>query len=160
MVCPLPAPSPRPPPNLLLYISAVTLLYLCNKEFSGFRSISLRSWCSGTWSVLHPLIPAHRALQTCVRTAGGGGRHTFWMAGMVPGTPRALTGSPGPWGPFQLGMPLSPGGCRLLGQACHLGLLAGTLDELARGWGWPGEESRVPAGWPKVSASPPQKSQE
>lgn len=81
MVCPLPAPSPRPPPNLLLYISAVTLLYLCNKEFSGFRSISLRSWCSGTWSVLHPLIPAHRALQTCVRTAGVGGQAHFLDGG-------------------------------------------------------------------------------
>lgn len=83
--CPAPAPSPRPPPNLLLYISAVTLLYLCNKEFSGFRSILLRSWCSGPLSVLYPLTPApHRALQTCVRTArgrGGTGTLSGWGAG-------------------------------------------------------------------------------
>lgn len=43
---PVGVPAPTPPPNLLLYISAVTLLYLCNKDFSGFRLVLLCGWWS------------------------------------------------------------------------------------------------------------------
>lgn len=48
---------PMPLPNLLLYISAVMLLYLCNKDFSGFRFVLLCGW----WS------PPHTFTQTRCR---------------------------------------------------------------------------------------------
>lgn len=45
---------PPPRPHLIYCISAVTLLCLCNKEFSGFRSISLCGWCFRPRPPHHP----------------------------------------------------------------------------------------------------------
>lgn len=64
-------PVPQPPPNLLLYISALMLLYLCNKEFSGFRfvSVSLVLW------PLRVLCPPHPSPRSPYPSPGEGRPH-------------------------------------------------------------------------------------
>lgn len=62
----VPRAAPTPPPNLLLYISAVTLLYLCNKDFSGFRFVLLCDW----WS---PHIPLPKSGVAVSGSPGGRG---------------------------------------------------------------------------------------
>lgn len=117
--CPVPS---RPPPNLLLYISAVMLLYLCNKEFSGFRPASFCDWgwgsspqVQGTIGRLPPPRPSPptRLSSPAVGLLGwevrrdshglgrgsGGWRRPGWLSewwAQFPSVPSALTGSPQP----------------------------------------------------------------